>query len=47
MYTSSEKVIEYLDEVDPRASEIARQRYGTLSQYEEDPHSVMTPDLPH
>jgi len=39
MYTSSEKVIEYLDEVDPRAAEMARQRYGTLSQYEEDPHS--------
>jgi erythromycin esterase-like protein len=37
LYTSIEAVLEYLDEVDPAAAAVARQRYGCLSPWEHDP----------
>jgi len=38
MFTSSERVIQYLEKVDPAAADEARERYGTLSRFEDDPH---------
>ncbi|MEX2524595.1 MAG: protein-L-isoaspartate(D-aspartate) O-methyltransferase [Gammaproteobacteria bacterium] len=37
MYSSIDAVINYLDDVDTEAAEIARLRYGCLSPWEEDP----------
>ncbi|MEE8487725.1 MAG: protein-L-isoaspartate(D-aspartate) O-methyltransferase [Gemmatimonadota bacterium] len=37
MYRSIGAVVDYLDEVDPAAASIARQRYGCLSPWERDP----------
>jgi len=39
MYTSAEEVVNYLEKVDSRSADIARQRYSTLGQFGEDPHS--------
>jgi erythromycin esterase-like protein len=36
LYTSIEKVIRYLEQVDPEAAKRARQRYGCFEQYGED-----------
>lgn len=38
MYTSAQKVIHYLDQVDPEAAKLARRRYGTLNQFKDEPH---------
>jgi erythromycin esterase-like protein len=35
--TSMEAVIEYLDQVDPEAAEVARDRYGQLMDWAHDP----------
>lgn len=37
LYTSAEAVLTYLDDVDSEAAAIARQRYGCLSPWEQDP----------
>jgi erythromycin esterase-like protein len=37
LYTSIEAVLHYLDDVDPAAALVARQRYGCLSPWEGDP----------
>jgi protein-L-isoaspartate(D-aspartate) O-methyltransferase len=37
MYTSIQEVIDYLDEVDPDAAELARTRYGCLTPWQADP----------
>lgn len=37
LYTSIESVLAYLDDVDPEAAAVARQRYGCLSPWEHDP----------
>ncbi len=39
MYESITGVLDYLDQVDPDAARIARQRYGCLSPFESDPAS--------
>jgi protein-L-isoaspartate(D-aspartate) O-methyltransferase len=39
MFTSVQKVLDYLDDVDPEAARVARQRYGCLSPWEGDPQS--------
>lgn len=39
LYTSAEAVLTYLDDVDPEAAAIARQRYGCLTPWEQDPAS--------
>jgi len=39
LYTSIEKVIGYLDQVDPEAARRARYRYGCFEQYGEDTHA--------
>ncbi len=39
LYRSIERVLEYLDRVDPQAARVARQRYGCLSPWEADPAS--------
>lgn len=39
MYASIGEVLRFLDEVDPEAARIARQRYGCLSPFEADPAS--------
>ncbi len=39
LYESITGVLDYLDEVDPDAARIARQRYGCLSPFESDPAS--------
>jgi protein-L-isoaspartate(D-aspartate) O-methyltransferase len=46
MHTSIEAVLEYLDDVDPDAAEVARGRYGCLMPWQNDPtlygHAVLT-----
>ena len=46
MYSSIERVLEYLDRVDPETADVARQRYGCLSPWEGDPatyaHAALT-----
>ena len=37
LYQSSEAVIEYLDDVDPNAAAVARERYGCLTPFKPDP----------
>lgn len=37
LYTSIRAILKYLDEVDPDAAKIARQRYGCLTPWESDP----------
>ena len=37
LYTSIGAVLDYLDDVDPEAAEVARQRYGCLEPWERDP----------
>ncbi len=37
LYGSIERVLEYLDRVDPATARVARQRYGCLSPWEDDP----------
>ncbi len=37
MFTSIQRILEYLDRVDPQAAEVARARYGCLSPWEADP----------
>ncbi len=37
MYTSIEAVLRYLDDIDPEAARTARERYGCLTPYQEDP----------
>jgi len=37
LYNSIQSVLGYLDEVDPRAAQIARQRYGCLTPWQSDP----------
>lgn len=37
LYTSIREVLKYLDDVDPEAAEIARQRYGCLTPWQADP----------
>ncbi len=37
LFTSIAAVLAYLDEVDPTASRVARQRYGTLTPWQQDP----------
>lgn len=37
LYTSIEAVLEYLDDVDPEAAQLARERYGCLTPYQADP----------
>jgi len=37
LYTSIEAVLAYLDEVDPDAARVARQRYGCLTPWQSDP----------
>jgi protein-L-isoaspartate(D-aspartate) O-methyltransferase len=39
LYTSIQAVLNYLDEVDPGAAQIARQRYGCLTPWQTDPAS--------
>jgi len=39
MYTSVEAVLEYLDDVDPAAGQVARTRYGCLTPWQGDPAS--------
>jgi protein-L-isoaspartate(D-aspartate) O-methyltransferase len=39
LYTSIQVVLNYLDEVDPCAAQIARQRYGCLTPWQTDPAS--------
>jgi protein-L-isoaspartate(D-aspartate) O-methyltransferase len=46
LYTSMQAVLDYLDSVDPAAAQAARQRYGCLSPWQEDPtvygHAAVT-----
>jgi len=46
LYNSADRVIEYLDGVDPDLAHIARERYGCLSPWESDPaaygHAALT-----
>jgi len=37
LYTSIRAILDYLDDVDPRASAIARERYGCLTPWQADP----------
>ncbi|MBW3660593.1 MAG: protein-L-isoaspartate(D-aspartate) O-methyltransferase [Gemmatimonadetes bacterium] len=37
LHTSIDRVLRYLDEVDPEAARVARERYGCLSPWESDP----------
>lgn len=37
LYTSIRSVLEYLDDVDPQAARIARERYGCLTPWQSDP----------
>ena len=37
MYTSASEVIHYLERVDPQAAQAARERYGRLTPWEDDP----------
>lgn len=37
LYTSIDAVLEYLDQVDPEAAQVARERYGCLTPYQADP----------
>jgi erythromycin esterase-like protein len=37
LYTSADAVIRHLDRIDPQAAAVARQRYGCLSPWEQDP----------
>ncbi len=46
LFTSVAAVLEYLDEVDPEAADVARQRYGCLEPFADDPvaygHAAVT-----
>lgn len=37
LYTSIDAVLDYLDQVDPEAAKVARERYGCLTPYQADP----------
>lgn len=37
MFTSIHRVVQYLNRVDPQAAEVARERYGCLTPWEQDP----------
>jgi protein-L-isoaspartate(D-aspartate) O-methyltransferase len=37
LFTSADAVVRYLDTVDPKAAEVARQRYGCLTPWQSDP----------
>ncbi|MGN6543617.1 MAG: erythromycin esterase family protein, partial [Aureliella sp.] len=39
MYTSIDRVLKYLDSVDPESAKVARRRYGCLTPWESDPSS--------
>ncbi|MFW5828962.1 MAG: protein-L-isoaspartate(D-aspartate) O-methyltransferase, partial [Planctomycetota bacterium] len=37
LYTSIDAILQYLDDVDPEAAQVARERYGCLSPWQRDP----------
>ena len=50
LYASIRAVLDYLDEVDPEAAKIARERYGCLTPWQADPaiygHAALDGNLP-